>query len=433
MVSSSQTVYPQSGKRQAPTPGTARAALAQADFRRLYVSMFASNIGSWMQTVIIGPYALRLSGNRASFVGWIMMAQLGPLLFLSIPGGALAAKIRNRKLYMINLQVAQIVFALFLCVLASGSHPNKWLIVAGVLGGGISNALNAPISQSVMPEIVGRENISAAVSLGSAQINGSRVIGPVLLAIVSQFLHVSPTMVFAFNAITFITIIWALATITIPGPPERTGSEVVGFASLGLGFAELRVNPVARRTLSIMLFFSFFCLAYVAQFPSIAESLLAVNSKSKSYLILFGVWGLGAMCGSLSMSTVLAHTDKRRIPQILLGGFAVMCALWSLFSSLSPLVYAVLFVLGFCYFGTTTALNTVLQQNLTPRSRPYVLSFWFMCFGGTVPFAGFWAGWMMDSGLGKRSGAIVVLLVAAAGAAILAFFGDLRKLRISAA
>jgi hypothetical protein len=298
------------------------------------------------------------------------------------------------------------------------------------LGGGVANSLNAPVNQSVMPDIVGRENISAAVSLGSAQINGSRVMGPVVLAVLSLFVHVSPTMVFGFNAITFVAIIWAVATITIPGPPERRATDAVGFATLGIGFAELRVNPIARRTLAIMFLFSFLCLAYVSQFPSIAESLLSVDSKSKRYLILFGVWGFGALCGSLSMSTVFASIDKRRLPQILLGGFGVACAVWSRFRSVSPGVYLVLFVLGFCYFGTTTALNTVLQQNLTPRTRPYVLSLWFMCFGGTVPLAGFWAGWAMDSQIGKLSGAVVVLLIAAVAAGGLAWFADLRKVEV---
>ncbi len=435
--------YPNPAKRKVPdrkigpngpTPGTARAALARPDFRRLYFSMFASNIGSWMQNVIIGPYALQLTRTaasphgKASFVGLMMMAQLGPLLILSIPGGTLAGRIKNRKLYMINLQVTQILFALFLGFVASSSHPSKWLVLLGVLGGGVANALNAPTSQSVMPDIVGRENIPAAVSLGSAQINGSRVLGPVILAIVSQFVHITPTAVFAFNGLTFVAIIWAVATITIPGPPPRRSTDAVGFATLGVGFAELRVNPTARRTLAVMFAFSFLCLAYVSQFPSIAESLMSIDSKSKLYLFLFGVWGFGALCGSLSMSTIFASVDKRRIPQFLLIGFAVACAVWTVFRAVSPALFVVLFILGFSYFGTTTALNTVLQQSLTTRTRPYVLSLWFMCFGGTVPLAEFWAGWAMDSPLGKRPGAVFVLLIAAVSAAVLAGFSDLRKI-----
>jgi MFS family permease len=126
------------------------------------------------------------------------------------------------------------------------------------------------------------------------------------------------------------------------------------------------------------------------------------------------------------MSTVLSHVDKKRVPQRLLMGFAVMMAVWSTLRSVSPTLFVVLFVLGFCYFGSTTALNTVLQEHLTSRNRPYVMSLWFMSFGGTVPLAGFWAGWFMDSRIGAVRGAVGVLLIGAVIATALAFSADLR-------
>ncbi len=410
--------------RSRHAPGTARAVLAQHDFRRLYLSTFSSSVGSWMQTVVVGPLALRLGGE--SFVGLLMFANFGPILVLSIPSGALAAKLRNRRRYMIGVQCMQIVFAVFLAAVAVNGTPNKWLLLLGVLGGGTMNSLNGPVSQSLMPDIVGRENIPAAVSLGSAQMNGSRVVGPVALALISQVVHITPSMVFLFNAITFLAVIWALATINVPAAAERT-AEVMGFRSLGVGFRELGVNPVARRVLSIMLAFSLLCLAYVTQFPSLAEGLLTMNSQDKSYLFMFGVWGFGALCGALSMSTVLARTDKRPLPRRLLIGFALMMAVWSTQRSPSLFVHVVLLGLGFFYFGTTTALNTLLQQSLSPARRPYVMSLWFMCFGGTIPIAGLWAGWVMESSLGARTGAMVVLIIGASVATILAFFGDLRS------
>jgi MFS family permease len=408
-----------------PTPGTARAALAQPAYRRMYVSGFLSNIGTWMQTVVLGPFALALSDNSASFVGLLMMAQLGPLLVLSIPGGALAARISNRRAYMISLVMVQILCALFLAGLAQLDTPNRWVLVLGVLGGGVANALMAPLYNSILPEIVGRENIPGAVSLGSAQVNGSRVLGPVILAVLSSFVRITPTAVFTFNAASFLLVIWAVSTITFPRLERRT-DEVKGFGVLLVGFSETRANPVARRVLSIMFVFSLLCLAYVAQFPAIAENLLGLESSGRTYLFLFGTWGFGALCGALSMSTVLAKIDKRRVPMVLLVGFGIMMAVWSMLRDVGPLVFVVLFALGFCYFGTTTALNTVLQQHLSTRTRPYILALWFMCFGGTVPFSGMWAGALMDSQLGHERGAVVVLIAGAVVSVLLAFRGDLR-------
>ena len=69
--------------------GTAAAALRHRDFRIVYVGTFASNIGTWMQNVILGAYALKLTGS-GFYVGLLYFGQLGPLLFLSMIGGLLA-------------------------------------------------------------------------------------------------------------------------------------------------------------------------------------------------------------------------------------------------------------------------------------------------------------------------------------------------------
>ena len=69
--------------------GTARAALAHREFRVVFVGAFLSNIGSWMQNVVLAAYGYELT-RSASFVGLLIFAQLGPLLLLSIVGGMLA-------------------------------------------------------------------------------------------------------------------------------------------------------------------------------------------------------------------------------------------------------------------------------------------------------------------------------------------------------
>jgi hypothetical protein len=45
--------------------------------------------------------------------------------------------------------------------------------------------LNAPAFQSSMPLLVHRQDLPGAISLNSAMINGTRVIGPVIAAILA--------------------------------------------------------------------------------------------------------------------------------------------------------------------------------------------------------------------------------------------------------
>ncbi len=425
-------VSPESGQEIGPRPGTASAALAQPAFRRMYIGGFASNIGSWMQTVVLGPFALRLSGGSGLFVGLVMLAQWGPLLAFAMVGGTLAARVQHRKRYLVSLQLVQLSFAIFLAVLALGERPSKSLLLIGVLGGGMSNAMTGPLMQTILPELVGRENIAGAVSLGSTQVNGSRVIGPIILALASTVWKVTPTAVFVFNALSFLAVIWAVLGIRMPPPPPRRASDPQGVSSLFDGFRALKKNPTAARVMSIMFWFSLLSLSYVPQFAKLAEMNFGIQSGSTTYLTLFGIWASGALCGSLSMSTVLALVDKRTIPKFLLGGFAVLLALFGNLTSIGP-AYVVGFGLGFCYFGATTALNTVLQVNLDSRSRGPVMAIWMMCFGGTVPFAGLWGGWVMDHGLPgvvKYGSATTVLVIGAFAAAVLSFTAKLQVVPI---
>src|SRR5262245_11449053 len=96
--------------------GTAQAALRNSNFRIIYFGTFASNIGTWMQNVVLGAYALKLTGS-ATFVGIVYFAQLGPLLFLSTMGGLLADVLDRRRLLVVA-QFAQMVLSFVLAALA---------------------------------------------------------------------------------------------------------------------------------------------------------------------------------------------------------------------------------------------------------------------------------------------------------------------------
>src|ERR671918_1405739 len=77
--------------------GTAQAALRNRDFRIFWGGTFASNIGTWMQNVLLGAYGYTLT-RSATYVGVLFFAQLGPLLLLSNVGGVLADVVDRRKL-----------------------------------------------------------------------------------------------------------------------------------------------------------------------------------------------------------------------------------------------------------------------------------------------------------------------------------------------
>ncbi len=399
------------------TPGTARAALAYPEFRILFIGMSLSSIGTWMQNFTLPAYVDGRTGS-ATLVGLLIFAQLGPLLLLSIPSGILADRFDRTRL-VIAMQAVMLVMSIVLAVLVF-SDAALWTIFAAQLTIGIANTLNAPAFSASIPMLVDRRDLSGAISLNSAMINGTRIAGPALAALLAA-LGFSLAQLFIVNAVTYLFLIVPLAfSVRLPMPtgalPER------GWRKLGSGLRIVRRRGVLLRTLSTMFLFSLLCLPYVGLFPSVARLNFGLDPEGGSYKLLYIVWGLGAFLGALAVGTWLARRDTRRLIPL---GMLLFAAALGTFALLDNWILAlpVAGALGFVYFMTATALASVMQRNLADTERSATMPLWFMAFGGTVPVGNVVFGPLMDA-----IGARWVLAIGAASALVLAWWSDLKRL-----
>lgn len=394
------------------TPGTARSAFSHRTFRTVYMGAFASNIGTWMQNVVLGALAYELTGS-AMFVGIMIAAQLGPLLVFSVVGGMLADAFDRKKL-LILLSAQQAVFSLVLAVVTSPESPNKVAMVGVVFCIGVGNALYAPIFSAVVPVLVPRRDINGAIALNSVQMNASRVIGPAIGTTI--YANFGPPAVFVFNAVSFIFVIVSLTRVTLPAPPAA-GTR--GMHRLLEGVQVAKADRVVRQCLVTISIFSFVCLPFITQMPKIADAHLGIAPKSSSYGILYACFGLGAVIGALSIGTVFAASSKAKLTRIGLVSFAVMLLV---FGSLrmAPPAYLAIMLLGCVYFAVITSLSTVLQEDLDDAVRGKVMALWIMGFGGTVPFGGLAGGVVIE-----HFGIMPMLIIGAITALALAYYADL--------
>lgn len=360
------------------TPGSARAALAHRDFRRVWLGSLASNVGTWMQNVAMGAFAYELTGS-STFVSLLGFAQLGPLLLLSIVGGLLADTVDRRKL-LVACQVEQMLLSFVLAWVASGDNPSRAALFGCMLAIGIGNALHAPTYSAIMPQLVGRQDMPGAVSLQSFQMNVTRVIGPAIGGVLLPV--IAPSGVFAVNGFTYVFAIATLATVTIPRPYPDHGEQ--GWRRLVSGFAEARRDALVRRCLLTIASLSFFSLTFIGLFPVIAADNLGLDITGFAYGALFATFGSGAALGAVSVGTVFVRRSKA---QIVRGGLVVFSVFLAAFGLLRTpvLAYPTVFLLGFFYFATVTSLSTILQSHLADEVRGRVMALWIMGFGGTVP------------------------------------------------
>ena len=377
-----------------PSPGTARSALRHSHFRFLFIGAALSNVGTWMQNFVLPAY-LDVRTGSAALVGLLVFAQLGPLLFGSVPAGVLADRVDRTKL-VLGMQATMMAMSVILAILA-GSHAPLWTIFAVQLAIGVANTAQAPAFNASLPTLVPREDLPGAVSLTSAMINGSRIAGPALAALLGA-VGFELWQLFIVNAGTYVFLMIPLARLHLPRVISANTNR--GWRALTSGMQLARRRRVLGRLLLSMSLFSMVSLPYIGLFPSVARLNLDLAADGSAYKILYVVWGTGAFAGALSVGTVFSGWNRHRMIVVGYAFFALFLGLFAIMSTYTPALI-VSFALGFVYFQVATTMVTELQHNLTDGERASVMPLWFMAFGGSIPIGNLVFGPLMDA-IGAR-------------------------------
>src|SRR3954464_7519659 len=198
---------------------TARSALGvlrNAAFRRYIIGSAISDTGTWMQVMAQG-YVMSTLTTKAVWLGMANLAAGLPMLALTMIGGAAADKFDKRRILLIT-QYVQIGLACGLGLLVWSGQIAIWhvLVFAAILG--VSNSFEMPTLNALVPELVKREEIQAAVSIDRSVFHGSRVLGPTIGGIlINAFGRGSA---FFFNALTYVALIIAILSL----PPRTRGT-----------------------------------------------------------------------------------------------------------------------------------------------------------------------------------------------------------------
>ena len=216
-----------------PTPA-ALAPLKQPVFRGLWLAWLAANMTMWMNDVAAAWLMTSLSTSPV-MVALVQTASTLPVFLLGLPSGALA-DILDRRRYFAATQLWVSVNALVLAAMSlSGQLTAQWLLLL-TFSNGIGLAMRWPVFAAIVPQIVSRDELPAALSLNGIAMNLSRVIGPVLAGgLLAAF---SPAVVFVLNTLlagaAFVLILrWKSTPRTSALPGER----FVGAMRVGLGYA----------------------------------------------------------------------------------------------------------------------------------------------------------------------------------------------------
>jgi MFS family permease len=366
-------------------------ALRHRDFRLFWVGNFLSNVGTWMQNVAQGWLVLQLApSNSAFWLGMVGFASTSPMLLFSLLGGAIADRVDRRKLMMWT-QSAMMLVAFVLWGLTAANKITVPLIILLAFATGSAMSLNLPAYQSLVPQLVPRQDLANAIALNSAQFNLSRVLGPTLGGIAMAYLGISGN--FLLNALSFLAVLVALLQITYP-PVYPVSEERTWWGDMADGFRYV----FERREMTLLLVLAALIAAlgipYLTFVPLFAKQILHTNARG--YGLLMAGNGCGAFLGAL----VLAYKKTMRNRGHFVARAALTFYMFIMLFSFSRNFYLSGFFLsaaGFCIVLMIASVNTLLQHLSDDHMRGRVMSLYALASLGLTPVGCLLAGTLAGS------------------------------------
>ncbi len=357
---------------------TALRAFRHRDFRYFWAGQLVSLVGSWMQSVGQSWIVLELTHSPFK-LGVINALQFGPMLFLSFLAGALADRVRKRRLLLLT-QSALMLQAFALAALDRTGHIQFWHVATLATLYGIANTLDLPSRQSFVVEIVGKHDLINAIALNSAVFNGARVVGPAVAGLLVARYGVG--IAFLLNGLSFMAVLAALLAIRTEGAPRPRSGDTLG-QEIFQGLRYAWETPLIALILSLLFVMSLFVINFSVLVPLIAREVL--HEGAHGFGLLMASLGIGAVVGAVA----LAFGGRGRAPRWLLVGTALAAAAGVAGLGVVRQFWvaaAVLAVEGFVMIVFMASSNTTMQVTVPDVLRGRLMGLYAFLFVGMTPF-----------------------------------------------
>jgi MFS family permease len=370
--------------------------LASRNFSLVWSAALVSNVGTWMQIVALGV-VVTTKTHEPGWTGLVAAAGFLPNGLLAPVGGALADRLDRRK-WLIVTTIAEAGFASLLAVLAFEHHEVAWLLTLVAFLGGAAGAIGFPTYQAMLPDLVERDDLLAAVSLSSAQFNLGRVIGPALAGI--ALVAGGAGWAFTANAISFGAVVVALLLVRLPAQEKVPGARI--FRRIREGARIARAIPGCRSPIVLIAIVALTGSPFIALVPAVAIEEFHRGAGGTSVLVT--AQGVGAVAGALLIAPLARRVGRGR----LVTGALFILPVAILAYGAAPsfvLATAALVLVGACYIGVLSGLNTVLQLHAPTAARGRILGLYMLALGVVYP-----VGALIQGQIANHTGIRVVTL-----------------------
>jgi MFS family permease len=355
---------------------------------RLYASgQVVSNTGTWMARVTQDWLVYHILTHDNSFaLGVVTALQFLPALAFGMYGGMLGDRYPKRVVLTIT-QTAMAVLSLLSGILIVTHAMELWTICVIALVFGIASALDMPVRQAFVIEMVGRDVLQNAVSLNSAAFNLSRMIGPAVAGLLIEAFGAAPG--FFFNAVSYVAVIVGMLAMTkadLHTAPLVARSR----GQLREALSYVRNRPELLLPVMLMGFIGTFGFNFQITNALIAQGVF--HRGAGSYGILSTAQAVGSLVGAL----IAARRRQRPRARLLITAallFSVLVAV-SGFAPSYLLFMLLLLPIGGAGILLATSCNSMLQLSAAPEIQSRVMALYTTVFVGCAPFGSLLVGWL---------------------------------------
>ncbi|GAA3235864.1 MFS transporter [Dactylosporangium siamense] len=369
------------------------------NYRLFSTGQLVKLLGTWMMVVAQDWLVLQLSDNSPTALGIVTALQFTPVLLLTLYGGQLADRFDKRRLLLIANFASALVAALLGALVLTGVVNLWWVFVTAALFGVIS-AIETPVRQAFVSELVSRELLPNALSLSSATFNTARVVGPAIAGLVIALLHDRTGPIFMITAALCIAPLVGLTRMRteelfrVEGPPvSASDARTID----GLRYVKRRSDL----SLAILLVLVVGLFGFNFQLTLAVLAKVEFNASAQYFGLLTTALAVGALAGALASSRRRARPTAYAVlaAAVLFGGFETLVGFAPTFLT------AVLLLLptGFFMIYFAQAANQRVQLGTDPEFRGRVMALYVLVFLGSTPLGSLIIGWCAER-YGPRSG-----------------------------
>jgi MFS family permease len=344
-------------------------------FRNLLIADLVSDIGTFMQSVGAAWLMTSLS-HSPLYIALIQTASALPFFLLALPAGSIG-DICDRRRLILGTEVWMFAIAAVLAVTTISGVITPWLLLLLTFSLSMGDAIEAPTWRAILPELVNRDDLSAALALNGIEFNLARAVGPGLAGLIIAATGVA--VAFTLNALSFLGVILVIARWKRPARKSKLPVETLRGAS-SAAVRYVRYSPGIRTLLLRSACLVFFASSFWALLPMVAKEL---SKGPIAYGLLLGFFGAGAVLGAVELPRARPALSMEAIISVATATFAAVILSTATLRSL--LVLCVLMLFGGAAWTVFMSLFNTMVQSLAPDwVRARVLAVYLFVFQGSI-------------------------------------------------